>query len=237
MTRSRSSPEGQGEYGEASGHGEERAHQAEVYWTATPERAGPTTPPAPALATVPPSPEAGPVRLRPARPSPAVQITAKPIPNPSRATSKNGNEQAIACANVAADIAPAAQSVSLRAPNRSERAPAGTRDGEGGEPGRAEHHTLLDAGQAEPVGIDGKDRHDRVLGGGTGQDEPVDEEAEQPHRAGAAGGHLADARFSSRSAPAFCSSGSVRGLVSCRPRPAPEPQPSFPGHRALLLAH
>ncbi len=51
---------------------------------------------------------------------------AKPTPNPSRATSRTGNESAIACVNSATDISQPAQRVSLRAPNRSERAPAGS---------------------------------------------------------------------------------------------------------------
>ena len=95
------------------------------YWTATPDRAGPTTPPAPALATVPPSP-GPPGAASASQDSPAVQTTAKPIPNPSRAASKNGNEPATACVNIATDITPPAQSVSLRAPSRSDRTPAGS---------------------------------------------------------------------------------------------------------------
>ena len=159
------------------------------YWTATPDRAGPTTPPAPALATVPPSP-GPPGAASASQDSPAVQTTAKPIPNPSRAASKNGNDAGHRLREHRDRHQPAGPE---REPARAEpvgQDPGRQRDGEGGEPGRAEHHALLDAGQAEPVGVDGKDRHHRVLGGGTGQDEPVDEEAEQPHRAGAAGGHL-----------------------------------------------
>src|SRR5207344_2960769 len=85
------------------------------YWTATPDRAGPTTPPAPALATVPPSP-GPPGAASASQDSPAVQTTAKPIPNPSRAASRNGNDPATAWVNIATDITPPAQSVSLRAP-------------------------------------------------------------------------------------------------------------------------
>jgi hypothetical protein len=56
----------------------------------------------------------------------------------------------------------------------------GHRHSQRGEPGRAEHHPLLESGQAELAGVDGHDRDERELSGRAGQDQPVDQRAEQP---------------------------------------------------------
>src|SRR5215831_18631708 len=94
------------------------------YWTPAPASAGPTAPPAPALATDPP-------RLDPpgatsaSHEIPAVQIIPKPSPKISREAKRIGNEGATAWVNRAAVISAPAHRVSLRAPTRSERAPVG----------------------------------------------------------------------------------------------------------------
>ena len=93
--------------------------------TRTPARAGPATPPAPALATVPPRP-GPPGAASASQDSPAVHTTAKPTPNTSRDASRIGNEPASAWVNTATAIRAPAPSVSLRDPSRSDSAPAGT---------------------------------------------------------------------------------------------------------------
>src|SRR5262249_43558008 len=89
-----------------------------------PARAGPTAPPAPALATDPP-------RLDPpgATPAsheiPAVQIIPKPSPKTSREVNRTGNEGATAWMSRAAVIKAPAHRGSQRGPTRSDRAPVG----------------------------------------------------------------------------------------------------------------
>src|SRR6516165_758665 len=65
------------------------------YWTPAPARAGPTAPPAPALATDPPRLDPPGATLT-SQASPAVQIIPKPSPKTSREAKRIGNEGATA---------------------------------------------------------------------------------------------------------------------------------------------
>ena len=67
---------------------------------------------------------------------------------------------------------PGAEAISQR--------PGGHGHRQAGQPGRGQHHPLLESGQAEPVGVDRQDRDQRELGGRAGQDETVDQQAERP---------------------------------------------------------
>ena len=204
------------------------------YWTATPDRAGPTTPPGPGAGDRPAEP--GPARRglgQPGQPRGPDHGEADPEPQPRRQQERERAGHRL-CEHRDRHQ-PAGPE---REPARAEpvgEGPGRHRDGKGGEPGRAEHHALLDAGQAELVGIDGKDRHHRVLGGGTGQDEAVDEEAEQPHRAGAAGGRLGRrplqlAGLLLRLAGLFL----TRGPAPASRGPALVPRPPGPAPRSLI---